>query len=86
VWIGSGDVPILLPTYAPGMAAAFNTATAQDRTYVRTVDQSQSVDGMISFRNQTGGFELLSIESSEPLHIRFRVKEKGGLTTRSETF
>ena len=36
---------------------------------------------MISFRNQTGGFELLSIESSEPLHIRFRVKEKGGPTT-----
>jgi hypothetical protein len=27
---------------------------------------------MISFRTQTGGFELLSIESSEPLHIRFR--------------
>jgi hypothetical protein len=36
---------------------------------------------MLSFRNQTGGFELLSIESSEPLHIRFRVKEKGGPTT-----
>jgi hypothetical protein len=36
---------------------------------------------MISFRNQTGGFELLTIESSEPLHIRFRVKEKGGATT-----
>jgi hypothetical protein len=36
---------------------------------------------MISFRNQTGGFELLSIESSEQLRIRFRVKEKGGPTT-----
>src|SRR6516225_939527 len=36
---------------------------------------------MISFSNQTGGFELLSIESSEPLHIRFRVKEKRGSTT-----
>jgi retinol-binding protein 3 len=55
-----------------------------DRTkiepYVKTVDQSQSADGMISFRNQTGGFELLSIESSDPLHIRFRVKEKNGQT------
>jgi hypothetical protein len=50
-------------------------------TYVKTVDQSQSVDGMISFNNQTGGFELLSIESSEPLHIRFRVREKRGPTT-----
>ncbi len=54
---------------------------ARIETYVKTVDQSQSVDGMISFRNQTGGFELLSIESSEPLHIRFTVKEKGGPTT-----
>lgn len=61
---------------------AFNSGDrAKIETYVRTVDPSQSVDGMISFRNQTGGFELLSVESSEPLHIRFRVKEKGGSTT-----
>jgi retinol-binding protein 3 len=61
---------------------AFNSGDrAKIEAYVKTVDQSQSVDGMISFHNQTGGFELLSIESSEPLHIRFRVKEKGGSTT-----
>jgi hypothetical protein len=50
-------------------------------TYVKTIDPSQSVDQMLAFRNQTGGFELLAIESSEPLHVRFRVKEKGGDTT-----
>ncbi len=61
---------------------AFNSGDrAKIETYVKTVDPSQSVDGMVSFRNQTGGFELLSIESSEPLHIRFRIKEKGGPTT-----
>ncbi len=61
---------------------AFNSGDrAKIETYVKTVDQSQSVDGMISFRNRTSGFELLSIKSSEPLHIRFRVKEKGGATT-----
>jgi retinol-binding protein 3 len=61
---------------------AFNSGDrARIETYVKTVEQSQSVDGMISFHNQTGGFELLSIESSEPLHIRFRVKEKAGPTT-----
>jgi len=60
---------------------AFNSGDrAKIETYVKTVDRSQSVDGMLSFRSQTGGFELLSIESSEPLHIRFRVKEKGGPT------
>lgn len=60
---------------------AFNSGDrAKIETYVKTVDPSQSVDGMISFRNQTGGFELVGIESSEPLHIRFRVREKGGST------
>jgi Peptidase family S41/N-terminal domain of Peptidase_S41 in eukaryotic IRBP len=66
---------------------AFNSGDrAKIETYVNTVDRSQSVDGMISFRNQTGGFELVSIESSEPLHIRFRVKEKGGPTTALGNF
>jgi hypothetical protein len=61
---------------------AFNSGDrAKMEAYVNTVDRSQSVDGMISFRSHTGGFELLSIESSEPLHIRFRVKERGGATT-----
>src|SRR5215831_3040213 len=58
---------------------AFNSGDrAKIEAYVKTVDQGQSVDGMLSFHDQTGGFDLLSIESSEPLHIRFRVKEKGG--------
>jgi Peptidase family S41/N-terminal domain of Peptidase_S41 in eukaryotic IRBP len=66
------------------LGAWLDVFNSGDRTkidpYVKTVDQSQSADGMISFRNQTGGFELLSIDSSEPLHIRFRVKEKNGQT------
>jgi retinol-binding protein 3 len=49
-------------------------------TYVKTIDHNQSVDGMLGFRNGTGGFDLLSIESSEPLHVRFLVKEKSGDT------
>src|ERR1700758_4008850 len=51
---------------------AFNSGDrAKIEEYVKTVDPQQKVDGMISFRNQTGGFELVSIESSEPLHVRF---------------
>jgi peptidase S41-like protein len=61
---------------------AFNSADrARIETYVKTIDHNESVDGMMAFRNNTGGFDLLSIESSEPLHVRFRVKEKGGETT-----
>jgi retinol-binding protein 3 len=61
---------------------AFNSG---DRTkienYVKTIDPSQNADGMIGFRGRTGGFDLLSIESSEPLQIRFRVKQRNGDTT-----
>src|ERR1700733_13279823 len=87
VGVGCGLAQVTVPDTPAGHTLqawldAFNSGdSARIETYVKTVDQSQSVDGMISFRNQTGGFELVSIESSEPLHIRFRVKEKGGPTT-----
>jgi retinol-binding protein 3 len=35
---------------------------------------------MMGFHSQTGGFDLLAIESSEPLLIKFRVKEKASPT------
>lgn len=61
---------------------AFNSGDrAKIEAYVKTIDPSQNVDGMIGFRGHTGGFELLSIDSSEPLQIRFRVKERNSDTT-----
>ncbi|HEX3968231.1 MAG TPA: hypothetical protein VHW70_09725 [Edaphobacter sp.] len=61
---------------------AFNSGDrAKVEAYVTTVDKSENVDGMLGFRSQTGGFELIGIESSEPLRVRFRIKEKGGPTT-----
>jgi hypothetical protein len=87
VGVGCGLAQVTVPDTPAGHTlqawlAAFNSGDRTSiETYVKTIDHSQSVDGMISFRNQTGGFELLSIESSQPLHIRFRVKEKGGPTT-----
>jgi hypothetical protein len=60
---------------------AFNSGDREKiDAYVKAIDKTNSVDGMMAFRQQTGGFDLLSIESSEPLQIRFRVKEKGGPT------
>jgi hypothetical protein len=85
--VGCGLAQVTVPDTPAGHTLqawldAFNSGDrARIETYVKTVDQTQSIDGMISFRNQTGGFELLSIEGSERLHIRFRVKEKGGPTT-----
>jgi hypothetical protein len=38
-------------------------------------------DALLGFRRRTGGFDLLSIERSEPRHIEFFVRERGGPTT-----
>lgn len=60
---------------------AFNSGDrAKMEMYVKTYDPQEPVERMMSFFNQTGGFDLLAIESSEPLVIRFRVKEKGSPT------
>jgi retinol-binding protein 3 len=57
---------------------AFNSGDrAKIEQYVDTIDHTQSVDGLLSFRNAIEGFDLVAIHSSEPLHIRFSVKEKG---------
>ena len=87
---GSGFAQVAAPaipstpagqTLKAWLDASNSTDRASIEAYVKTIDHSQSVDGMLGFHNQTGGFDLLSIESSEPLHIRFRVKEKNGPTT-----
>jgi hypothetical protein len=49
--------------------------------YFQKFDPSRPIEGEMGFRNQTGGFDLLSIDKSERTHIEFRVKEKAGPTT-----
>jgi hypothetical protein len=87
VFAGIGRAQVNVPDTPAGRTLqawldAFNSADrAKIETYIKTIDHNQSVDGMLGFRNGTGGFDLVSIESSEPLHIRFRVKEKNSETT-----
>ena len=63
---------------------AFNSA---DRTrldaYIKTYAPADTVDDLMSFSSQTGGFNLLSVESSAPLAITFRVK---GRSDNTEAF
>lgn len=60
---------------------AFNSGNpAQIRRYVLPLDPYQSLRSLIAFRQSTGGFELLAIESSARMHIRFLVKQKIGRT------
>ncbi len=41
-------------------------------------DHKSAVDQLMNFRDQTGGFTLLRIEKSEPLHLEALVKEREG--------
>lgn len=61
---------------------AFNSGDrARMEAYLKTFDPERPLDNQMNFRNQTGGFDLLSIEKSERTFIEFRVKEKNGPTT-----
>lgn len=60
---------------------AFNSGDrTKIETYVRTFDPKKSVDLSMAVRNESGGFALLGIESSEPKLIKLRVKEKASST------
>jgi retinol-binding protein 3 len=60
---------------------AFNSGDrAQFETFLRQYYPAESADSMMGFRNQTGGFDLVSIDSSEPLVIKFHVREKNNST------
>ena len=60
---------------------AFNSGDrAKVEAYIKTFDPQQSVERMMGFHDQTGGFDLLGVESSEPLLIKSRVKEKASPT------
>jgi hypothetical protein len=60
---------------------AFNSGDrGRLQAYIQKYDPEKSVDSELGFRNQTGGFELLSIDKSDRLSVEFQVKEKAGPT------
>jgi hypothetical protein len=60
---------------------AFNSGDrGKIEAYIKKYDRSENADGIIGFHNQTGGFNLLTVDSSEPLVIKFHVREKNGTT------
>ena len=61
---------------------AFNSGDrAQIQAYLTKYMPSRSLDAEMTFRQQTGGFDLLGIDKSERLEIDFRVMEKVSSTT-----
>lgn len=62
--------------------SAFNSGErSRVESYVQTIDATEPVERMISLYGRTGGFDLLSVDLNEPLHLQFRVKEKASPTT-----
>jgi hypothetical protein len=60
---------------------AFNSGDrAQLDAYLHKYDPGKPVDREMEFRGMTGGFDLLQIVKSEPLHLEFLVKERRGET------
>jgi hypothetical protein len=60
---------------------AFNSGDrSKIEAYIQAFAPKLDVDGFMAFRGQTGGFDLLSIDASEALAIKFRVKEKASPT------
>ncbi len=60
---------------------AFNSGNpALIKRYVLPLNPYQRLGGVLAFREITGGFDLLAIEKSDPMHIQFLVKQKIGHT------
>lgn len=56
---------------------AFNSGdTAKMHAYFAEYDPTQPSDALAGFRDQTGGFDLSSIDKSDPRHIEFVVRER----------
>jgi Peptidase family S41/N-terminal domain of Peptidase_S41 in eukaryotic IRBP len=60
---------------------SFNSGDpARIQAYLTKYEPAKTLDAIVTFRNQTGGFELLGIDKSDRLHIEYRVKEKASPT------
>jgi Peptidase family S41/N-terminal domain of Peptidase_S41 in eukaryotic IRBP len=56
---------------------AFNSGDrASMDAYLHKYDPGKSLDNEMQFRGMTGGFDLLQVVKSEPLHLEFLVKER----------
>jgi hypothetical protein len=86
VCAGVGLAQTAIPDTPAGQALsawleAFNSGDrARIEAYVQKFDPNNSVERIMSFRGQTGGFDLVAILNSEPSAIKFKVKEKGSST------
>ena len=85
LFLGSACLPAESPTIPDTPAGqvlrawleAFNSGDkARIQAYLAKYEPAKPLDPTMAFRNQTGGFELLGIDRSDPMYIDFRVREQ----------
>jgi hypothetical protein len=87
----AGSTTVAVPDTPAGRVlkawfAAFNAGdSASLNAYYKKYSPDQSAESQMAFRNQTGGFDLLGIQASEPRRIEFLVKERRSETTARGT-
>lgn len=96
LFLGAGLLPLPMRAQTPAAAIpatpagtvlqawldAFNSAdSARLGAYYRQYQPEMAVESGLAFRDRTGGFDLLSVERSEPRRVEFIVKERGSATT-----
>lgn len=80
----AGQTTVAIPATDAGRVlqlwlTAFNSGdSASMENYSKRYDPDGSSPSGMGFRNQTGGFDLVRIDKSEPRHIEFLVKERKG--------
>jgi peptidase S41-like protein len=80
----AGQAAVAIPSTPAGKVlqswlSAFDSGdSATMEAYYQRYEPDRSAASEMDFRNQTGGFDLLKIEKSEPRHIEFLVKERKG--------
>jgi hypothetical protein len=82
--LASASAQVAVPDTPAGrvFSAWFEAFNSGDRALIEAYlkkhgGPNETVDSVLGFRNQTGGFELLSVENSAPLWIEYGVKERG---------
>jgi retinol-binding protein 3 len=82
--LNAASAEMVIPDTPAGrtMSAWLEAFNSGDRTrlddYYKKYDPEKHADDVMGFRDRVGGFELVSIEKSEPLRIVFLLKERNG--------
>src|SRR5689334_14160770 len=85
--VAQSSSSVAIPTTPAGTVLhawldAFNSAdSARFAAYARQYDSTFDPKGEMGFRERTGGFQLLTIERSEPRRVEFIAKERAGEMT-----